>query len=387
MSDSRTELNGNPIENKREFQVLAKPVGARCNLHCHYCYYHSTGYREWPGMTDDLLETYIRQHIVACTDSVIAFSWHGGEPTLFGLEGFRKIVALQKKYCPPDRRIVNGIQTNGVLLDEEWCRFLATEKIVVGLSLDGPEQFHDLYRVTSKGKRTFHKVLQVYDRLCTYDVQTECLCVIHSGNVRQPRVVYEFFLGLEVPYLTFLPLVEPLSHGRTSNRTVPAEDWGVFLCTIFDMWKNRDIGRIKVQIFEEAARPAFGLEHTLCIFRKVCGGVPVLECNGDMYSCDHFISAEHLLGNIRKVPLTVILDSPQQKTFGRAKSSTLPRQCLNCSELDMCNGGCPKNRFIQTSDGESGLNYLCAGYKRFFSYCRPFVDAIAKVRSQQNEDY
>jgi uncharacterized protein len=309
----------------REFQIFAKPVGAGCNLKCSYCYYLSHPVPGSRSIPEEILEAYIGQHIDACTDPVIRFSWHGGEPTLFGLDGFRKVVELEKKLCPPDRRIVNGIQTNGILLDEEWCRFLAAEHFTVGLSLDGPERFHDLYRTTAKGGPTHDRVLQAYAFLRENGVQTECLCVVHSGNVRQPDEVYEFFRRIEAPYLTFLPLVENLERGRVSGRTVPAEAWGDFLCTIFDAWMERDIGRMKIQIFEEAARPAFGLEHTLCIFRKVCGVVPVLECDGDVYSCDHFVTPEYRLGNIRETALALLLDSPQLEAFGRAKEKTLPR--------------------------------------------------------------
>ncbi|MBN2319138.1 MAG: anaerobic sulfatase maturase [Acidobacteria bacterium] len=371
----------------REFQVFVKPVGPRCNLHCRYCYYLSHSFPGSQSMSGELLEAYILQHIEACTEPVIQFSWHGGEPTLYGLDGFRRIVGLQKKHCPPDGVIVNGIQTNGILLDEAWCRFLAEEKFVVGLSLDGPERIHDLYRVTAKGSPTHKQVMRAYGRLRKHGVQTECLCVVHSGNVGLPLEVYEFFRSLEVPYLTFLPMVEPVENGRVSERTVPAGAWGEFLCSIFDVWLDRDIGRIKVQIFEEAARPAFGLEHTLCIFRKVCGGVPVLECNGDLYSCDHLMTGEHRPGNIGRATLENLLDSPQQQAFGRAKRNTLPRQCLDCAVLDMCNGGCPKNRFIQTADGEPGLNYLCSGYKLFFTHCRPFVAALAEVWCKRNAGY
>ena len=336
-------------------------------------------------MSEELLEKYLLQHIEACTDPVVQFSWHGGEPTLYGLDGFRKIVALQKKHCPPDRRIVNGIQTNGILLDTAWCRFLAEEKFVVGLSLDGPEQFHDPYRVTVKGEPTHEQVMRAYDRLRENNVKTECLCVVHSDNVRFPLEVYAFFRGMEVPYLTFLPLVESPGEDKVSERTVPAKAWGEFLCSIFDGWLDREIGRIKIQIFEEVARPAFGLEHTLCIFRRTCGGVPVLELNGDLYSCDHFLTPAHCLGNIGRTSLQRLLDSPQQAAFGRAKRDTLPRQCLDCAVLEMCNGGCPKNRFILTADGAPGLNYLCSGYKRFFTHCRPFVETLTQVWREQNK--
>jgi uncharacterized protein len=371
------------INSAGKFQVFAKPVGALCNLGCRYCYYRTEGQPGPLRASDDLMESYIIQHIAACNDPVIAFSWHGGEPTLYGLEGFRRIVALQKRHCPGDRVIVNGIQTNGLLIDEEWSRFLAQENFSVGLSLDGPQPLHDLHRVTVRGDPTHNRVLRARDFLLKQGARTECLCVVHSENVQYPEKIYDFFESLDVPFLTFLPLVEPLGHGNVSRRTVSSPAWGEFLCKVFDLWIERGIGRTKIQIFEEAARSAFELEHTLCIFRKTCGGVPVLEANGDVYSCDHFVTAEYRLGNIRDTPLAELLESPRQQAFGRAKLETLPRQCLECRVRDMCNGGCPKNRCIAAYDGEPGLNYLCAGYKRFFTHCLPFVRTLAQIWGEQ----
>jgi uncharacterized protein len=369
----------------REFQVFAKPAGALCNLGCQYCYYLDKQ-RLYPQeksfrMPDDLLEEYIAQHIDACTEPVISFSWHGGEPTILGLDYFRKIVMLQRKHRPADRHIVNGIQTNGTLLDEDWCRFLAGEQFAVGISLDGPQEIHDRYRVTKDGRSVFEETMRGYRLLQQHQVSAEVLCVVSSHNVRFPSEVYRFFRELGAPYLSFLPLVErrPEAEGGVSERTVPAEAWGEFLCAIFDEWKARDIGRVKVQIFEEAVRPAFGQEHTLCVFKQVCGGVPVVEHNGDFYCCDHFVDAEHRLGNIRETPLVRLLESPTQRAFGRAKLDTLPRYCQACEVRAMCNGGCPKDRFLVTPAGEPGLNYLCAGYRRFFTHCQPFVAEVAAL--------
>lgn len=368
-----------PIEGAGLFQVFAKPVGALCNLACRYCYYRSAAQSGLRRMPDDLMESYILQHIEASAEPVIDFSWHGGEPALYGLEGFRRIVALQKRHCPGNRVIVNGIQTNGLIFDQEWCRFLSEENFSVGLSLDGPQQLHDRYRLTLRGGSTHGRVMRAFDLLRKHGIRTECLCVVHSENARCPERIYEFFEDLAVPFLTFLPLVEALGSGSVSGRSVPSHAWGEFLCTIFDIWIERGIGRIKVQIFEEAARPAFGLEHTLCIFRRTCGGVPVLERNGDVYSCDRFATPEYLLGNIRDIPLGELLKSSRQRAFGAAKLETLPEQCVNCPVRDMCNGGCPRNRFARADDGEPGLNYLCAGYRRFFTHCLPFVRALAQV--------
>ncbi len=370
-----------------EFQVFAKPVGSACNLACRYCYYlraepvHAKG--EPPCMPDDVLEAYLVQHIAASSDPTIQFSWHGGEPTILGLDYFRKIVALQRRHVPAGRRIVNGIQTNGTLLDEDWCRFLATEGFVVGLSLDGPREMHDRHRVTREGRPTHEQALRGYRLVQKHRVPCEILCVVNAQNAGRPAQVYRFLKQIDARSMSFLPLVEPVASGGVSDRTVSPEAWGGFLCAVFDEWLSRDIGRVKVQIFEEAARPAFGQEHTLCVFRKTCGGVPVVERNGDFYSCDHFVDAKHRLGNIRSTPLAELLHSPGQRAFGQAKWDTLPRCCRACDVRAMCNGGCPKDRFLRTPDGETGLNYLCAGYKRFFTHCRPFVAAVADVWRRQ----
>jgi len=374
----------------REFQIFAKPVGSICNLDCHYCYYLKKE-QLYPGgrsfrMPDDILEQYIVQHINACPESIIRFSWHGGEPTVLGLDYFRKIVALQRKHKPSNRSIANGIQTNGTLLDEEWCRFLGAEGFAIGLSLDGPREMHDRYRVTKDQKPTHEKTMRGYELLIKYKVYCDILCVVSAYNVQYPLDVYQFFRQIEAPYVSFLPMVEPESNaeGGVSLLTVPAEAWGTFLCAIFDEWMSRDIGRIKVQIFEEAARTAFDQEHSLCIFRPTCGDIPVVEHNGDFFSCDHFVDTEHCLGSIRETPLVDLLESPAQRAFGQAKLDTLPRYCHDCEVRAMCNGGCPKNRFLKTPDGESGLNYLCAGYKHFFTHCQPFVSEVAAQWRRQS---
>ncbi|MDR0841946.1 MAG: anaerobic sulfatase maturase [Acidobacteriota bacterium] len=371
-----------PANYMDDFQVLVKIAGGSCNLRCRYCYYLPRAKAGETGLPEDLLELYIRQHIAASRDPVIAFSWHGGEPTLYGLDRFRHIVSLQEKLCPPGRSIVNGIQTNGLLLDEDWCRFLAEEKgarFVVGLSLDGPEPLHDRNRVGVDGKPTFRRVMESFARLRRYGVPVECLCVVCADNVRKPREVYEFFRSIAISHLTFLPLVEILLDGRVGERTVPAGQWGEFLCTIFDLWQERDIGRIQIQLFEETMRTAFGQEHSLCVLRETCGGVPILDCDGNVYSCDHFADSQHLLGNIRDTTLAEMLVSPSQRSFGEAKHRTLPAECRRCPVLGMCGGGCPKDRIAISADGESGLNFLCAGFKRFFLHAQPFVNMLAAL--------
>lgn len=367
----------------REFQVLVKPIGAVCNLDCRYCYY--LGKRDlypktWSFRMDDaLLERYIVQHIEACPRDLIFFSWHGGEPTVLGLDYFRRIVELQRRHRPPGRRILNGIQTNGTLLDEEWCRFLAAEGFYVGLSLDGPRELHDRYRTTKGGRATHKQVMQALRLLQRYRIPCDILCVVNEQNVRHPTSVYRFFRELGVDYLQFLPLVAR-SNGRVTGETVPAEAYGMFLCTVFDEWVRHDITRIGIQNFDEAMRPFLGMEHALCIFRETCGDVVVVEHNGDFYSCDHFVDRDHRLGNIRETPLVEMLESTAQREFGRRKRDGLPRYCRECEVLALCNGGCPKDRFIRTPDGEEGLNYLCPGLKRFFTYSRPYLQRIASFR-------
>jgi uncharacterized protein len=370
----------------REFQVFVKPVGSSCNLRCSYCYYLEKKdlypYTKSFRMSDEILENYIIQHIEATTDKVIFFSWHGGEPILAGLDFYKKAVRLQKKYLPAGKSIQNGIQTNGTLLSIELCRFFADENFIVGISMDGPEEFHNKHRRMADKKTSFNQVLDGYRRLQKHGIITEILCVLNSNNSQFPLVIYDYFKLLGSEYITFLPLVDRQKKSATgvSHDSVSPEDFGRFLCVVFDEWVQKDIGRIKIQLFEEAARTAFNQEHTLCIFKVRCGGVPVIEHNGDFYSCDHYVDKEHFLGNISERRLSDFLDSPEQKAFGEKKSETLPVQCIECSVREMCNGECPKNRFINTQDGESGLNYLCSGYKLFFNHCLPFIEAIRETR-------
>ncbi|MFC1541717.1 anaerobic sulfatase maturase [Candidatus Latescibacterota bacterium] len=380
------------VKTSRDFQIFAKPIGSICNMACEYCYYLEKK-KLYPDedsfrMTGEIFEQYIIQHIAAATEPVIGFSWHGGEPTLLGLDYFKKIVAFQYKHCPSNCRISNGIQTNGILLDDDWCGFFKEAEFAVGLSLDGPQELHDRYRVTKNGKSAFNKTMHGYELLQKYGIYCDILCVVNAHNVRYPAEVYRFFKEINARHVSFLPLVEQLKDGeeKSDRLTLPAEDWGMFLCTIFDEWIQKDIGKIKVQIFEEALRTAFGQEHSLCIFRPTCGDIPVIEHNGDFFSCDHFVDSEHYLGNIKETSLADLLESPEQRAFGQAKQDLLPRYCISCEVREMCNGGCPKNRFIRTPDGEKGLNYLCEGYKRFFNHCKPFVSEVANLwRHQKTE--
>lgn len=375
-----------------DFQIFVKPAGFRCNLACRYCYYrhpvdtHPAG--ESVYMPPDLLEPYMVQHIEASSSSVIRFSWHGGEPTLPGVAYYRQVVAWQRKHLPAGRQILNGIQTNGTLLDDEWARFLAGEGFHVGLSLDGPSAVHDAFRRTMDDRPTHDAVMRGWELLDRYRVPTEILCVIHARNVRTPLEVYRFFKRTGAGFLTFLPLVErvPGTEDQVTSRSVTGEEWGRFLVTIFDEWVRRDIGKVKVQIFEEATRTAFHQEHSLCLFRPVCGCIPVVEQNGDFFCCDHYVDRGHRVGNLRQSKLRELLRHPVQQAFAKKKFDSLPDYCRQCEVLEMCYGECPRNRFRYTPDGEAGWNYLCPGYRQFFLHCRPFVaEVAAEWRRQSGE--
>ncbi len=365
----------------REFQVMVKPVGALCNLDCSYCYYLEKKElypnRESFRMPPDLLERYIVQHIEAAPKTTILFSWHGGEPTLLGVDYFRHMVELQEKHRPAGREILNGIQTNGMLIDEEWCRFLGANRFHVGLSIDGPRELHDEGRRTVRGEATHKRVMQTFRLLQNHRVSTDVLCVVHRANVGQPAALYRFFRDAGVKFLQFLPLVRRERDGAVGADAVPPDAYRSFLCAVFDEWSRQDVGRITIQNFEEAMRPYLGQEHALCIHRETCGDIVVLEHNGDFYTCDHFVDPQHRIGNIRDTPLVELLEHPAVTGFGRDKSERLPGECRRCEVLSSCNGGCPKDRFATSSDGEAGLNYLCAGYKSFFLHSRPWFTRVA----------
>jgi uncharacterized protein len=375
----------------QEFQIITKPVGARCNLECTYCYYVE---RDTPGplvraeaMSDEFLEKYVRQHLEAATGQKVQFLWHGGEPTLAGIDFYRKAVEIQKKHAKPGMEITNGIQTNGTLINNEWCEFFKKESFKVAVSLDGPPRLHDYFRVSDYRIPTHSKTIRGFRLLKEWGIVPEILCVVNAMNVEHPLEVYIYFREIGARTLTFYPLVErkPGPLGPVSYQSVPARDFGRFLCAVFDEWKGKDIGKIEVRVFEEAARTAMNQEHTQCIFKKRCGDVPVVEKNGNFYSCDYFVHQEHLVGNIRDRHLGELLEHPDQKAFGESKEATLPGYCRECDVLDMCNGECPKNRLISTPDGEPGLNYLCAGYKMFFRYCKPFMVAMAEQQKQHSQ--
>jgi uncharacterized protein len=372
-----------PQRLQQPFHVMTKPRGALCNLDCHYCFYlqkealypHST-----MRMTDELLERYVRQYIEAHADAAeVTFAWQGGEPTLMGLAFFQQAVQLQQRYRRPGQRILNALQTNGVLLDDDWGRFLQAHEFLVGVSLDGPPDLHDIYRRDKGGQPTFDRVRTGIDLLQRHAVPFNILTCVNDANARRPLSVYRFLrdeIGAE--FIQFIPIVEPApGPALVSPRSVDGAAYGAFLIAIFDEWVRRDVGRVAVQIFEAALGIWSGCGPGLCIFDETCGRGLALEHNGDVYACDHFVTPAHLLGNVRTSSLIELVDSPAQVHFGQAKRDTLPAVCRRCPVRFACNGGCPKDRLLASVDGEAGLNYLCAGYKAFFSHIDRAMQGMA----------
>jgi len=380
------------------FHVMTKPVGPICNLDCKYCFYLEKEklYPEktdWM-MADGVLESYVRQYIEAQSAPVITFAWQGGEPTLLGVEFFRKAVELQKKYAN-GKRIENTFQTNGVLLDDAWGEFLAANHFLVGLSIDGPRELHDRYRVDKGGQPSFDRVLRGVAYLKKHGAEFNTLTVVQRDNSCHPLEVYRFLKEVGSGFMQFIPIVERIAaksdpaglvlispsyeeQAQVSEWSVEPVQYGKFLCAIFDEWARHDVGRVYVQIFDVALESWLGMQPGLCIFRETCGGALAIEHNGDLYSCDHYVYPEYKLGNILERPLESLVNSAQQQKFGLDKHDTLPRYCRECEVRFACNGECPKHRFIRTPDGEAGLNYLCAGYKIFFKHIDPYMQFMAE---------
>jgi uncharacterized protein len=387
------------------FHVMLKPSGPICNLDCTYCFYlrkedlydearteEATASSARPAalagkalrfrMTDAVLESFTRQYIEAQNAPEVTFGWQGGEPTLMGLDFFRKAVALQEKYRKPGQKIANALQTNGVLLDDDWCRFFAEHGFLIGLSLDGPQDLHDTFRVDKGGKPTFEKVYRALKLLQGHGVETNCLCVVNRVNADHPAQVYDFFRREGVAFLQFIPVVERTPEGGVTPWTLRAEQWGAFLCDVFDRWVRHDVGQIFVQHFDVALQAWVGMEPALCVHARTCGNCLAMEHNGDLFSCDHYVAPDYFLGNITQIPIADLVASPFQRQFGRDKSATLPGQCRQCPVRFACNGGCPKDRFRKTREGEPGLNYLCAGYYRFFTHIAPYMKTMADLLNQ-----
>jgi len=371
------------------FQVMLKPRGAICNLDCRYCYFLSKE-RLYPGsdflMSDDLLETYTRQYIEAQQAPEVTFSWQGGEPTLMGLDFFKRAVAYQQHYHRPGMRIQNAFQTNGVLLDDEWCKFFKANEFLVGISIDGPRELHDAYRVDKGGRPSFDRVMAGLNKLRKHRVEFNVLCTVHAANQAHPLQVYRFFRDkLEAQFIQFIPIVERenltgFQEGdRVTDRSATGEGYGHFLISIFDEWVRNDVGKVYVQIFDISLGVWTGQRPALCLFGETCGKNLALEHNGDLYACDHFIEPDYMLGNIQVDNMISLVTSDKQQQFGQDKRDTLPHYCRQCEVRFICNGGCPKNRFISTPSGEPGLNYLCAGYKAFFNH----IDQPMRYMAQQ----
>jgi uncharacterized protein len=400
----------------RRYHAMVKPIGAICNLDCTYCYYlhkkdllgSSSKFR----MSDEMLETHIRQYIEGQDGPEVVFSWQGGEPTLLGVDFFAKAVELQKKYKRPNQRVENDLQTNGTLLDDEWGKFLYRHDFLVGLSIDGPQKLHDAYRLAKDGNPTFDKVFAAAQLLHKHHVKFNSLTVVNRLNARRPLDVYRFLRSEVRPHeMQFIPCVEPkafctvapqkwdphvlpeydspAAHPGTPDSvvtdwSVDPDDWGYFLCKVWDDWFSRDYGKLFVNLFETAVAQWMGQEAQVCIYHDFCGKGVALEHDGSVYSCDHYVYPEYRLGNIHETSSSDLVFSELQRTFGFAKSEKLTQYCRDCKYLFACNGDCPKNRFIRTASGEPGFNYLCSGVKKFWAHIDPYMKEIAeRVKREQ----
>jgi len=367
-----------PPNSPPAFHLLAKPRGAICNLDCKYCFYLAkedlyTGSKF--RMSDEMLETYIRQLIEAHRVPEVTVAWQGGEPTLMGLDFFRRSIEYEKKYCKPGMKILNTIQTNGTLINDDWAKFFKENNFLVGLSIDGPREMHDFYRVDKQGGPTFDLVMRGLSYLQKYAVEWNALTTIQHANGDHPVEVYQFLRDeCKAEFMQFIPIVERQNdaNGQPSNkvteRSVTAEQYGKFLVGVFEEWVRRDVGTVYVQMFDVALANWYGEPSGLCVHSKTCGTALAIEHNGDLYSCDHFVEPKYKLGNISEKHMLQLVASDEQIKFGQDKYDTLPRYCRECEVRFACHGGCPKDRFISTPDGEPGLNYLCAGYKIFFNH-------------------
>ena len=381
--------------------VMLKPAGAHCNLACKYCYYleknklYPTAQRHL--MSDEMLEQFTREYIEAQTMNQVLFTWHGGEPLLRSIDFYRKALSLQQKYAG-GRRIDNVIQTNGTLLTDEWCEFFAQNHWLVGISIDGPQPDHDHYRLTAAGKPSWQKVMQGIKLLKKHGVEWNAMAVVNAYNVNHPLEFYRFFKENGCQFLQFTPIVERQTRhedGRTlasladkneiplSEASVTPEQWGYFLCAIFDEWVRKDVGKIFVEIFDCTLANWMGVSPGICAYSKECGHAGVMEHNGDVYSCDHFVFPEYKLGNIRDHSLIDMLYGEQQQEFSRLKHSSLPRQCKECDMEFACHGECPKNRFMKDKYGDSGLNYLCPGYYHYYQHVAPYMDYMKQELMSQ----
>lgn len=371
--------------------VMLKPAGAMCNLACEYCYYleKSHMYNEGPKtlMSDSLLEHFVKQYIESQTTPNVLFLWHGGETMMRPLSFYQKALQLQKKYAR-GRMIDNAFQTNGTMLTDEWCRFFKENNWLVGVSIDGPKEVHNAYRQNRLGQPSFDQVMRGINLLNKHGVMWNAMAVVNDLNVKHPQEFYRFFKSIGCRYIQFTPIVERFATHedgrylatpdqkdcRLAQFSITPEDWGNFLCTIFDEWVRNDVGQYFIQIFDATLANWVGVDPGLCTMARSCGHAGVMEFNGDVYSCDHFVFPEYKLGNIRQNTLLEMMYGEKQQEFARLKQGSLPGQCRKCDYLFACNGGCPKDRFAQTVDGEPNLNYLCKGYHQYFKHVAPYMD-------------
>ena len=355
---------------------MLKPIGSVCNLRCAYCYYLEKKdlYAEVKNHTlsIELLEKFIEQYINSQTMQEVLFTWHGGETLMRSISFYRKAIDLQKKYAG-GRIISNSIQTNGTLLTDEWCKFFKENNFLVGISIDGPQHCHDRYRKTKEGKPSFFQVMKGLNLFKKHEVEFNIMGVVNDYNVDYPLEFYNFFKELDCHYIQFSPIVERI-HGKPAPWNVPSDKWGDFLIAIFNEWVKQDVGRYFVQYFDSTLANWAGVNPGLCTLSKTCGHAGVIEFNGDVYACDHFVYPEYKLGNINYKTLIEMMYSQKQQSFGQDKYDKLPSQCKQCNYLFACYGECPKNRIIKTKEGDSGLNYLCKGYYKFFEHVAPYMD-------------
>lgn len=383
----------------RPLYLMAKPVGSVCNLACSYCYYlekahlyHPDGGGKGFVMSDALLERFIRQYIESQTMPQVLFTWHGGETLMRPLSFYRKVMELQRRYAG-GRTIDNCLQTNGTLLTDEWCRFFRDNGWLIGVSIDGPREFHDAYRRNRQGGPSWYKVMKGIELLQRHGVEWNALAVVNNLNADHPLEFYDFFRSMGCHYIQFSPIVERLlPHADGRHLAAPADagdiplapysvtprQWGDFLCALFDEWVKRDVGSYFIQLFDATLAGWVGEQPGVCTLAETCGQAGVIEYNGDVYSCDHFVFPEYRLGNIQSQTITEMMYSPRQQRFGAAKRDTLPTQCRECRYLMACHGECPKNRFAHTATGEPGLNYLCEGYYRYFDHVAPYMDFMKR---------
>ena len=365
-----------------QFTTMAKPVGSRCNMNCSYCYYlHADSGQDGIGrMSDEVLETYIRSYTEACEGSEIAFTWHGGEPTLAGISFFEKAIALQKKYLPAGKHVVNAIQTNGLLIDDDWCRFLKDNHFEIGLSIDGTRMIHDMYRSDAGGSDTYSRVRNALSCFEKHGIRPDLLCTVTAETAASPLAVYETLKKYHTGWIQFIPIVRRDEEGNVTDDSVTPKEYGRFLKTIFRQWVRNDLGRVNIQLFAETALILSGKKSTVCWLSETCGNILIVEKDGSVFACDHFVDRHHRLGSLMETPLAEMASSEFQKQFGNAKKD-LSAECRECPWLPLCHGCCPKDRFALNADGERQY-YLCEGMKAYFAEAVPVLKQAMKMSSE-----